>query len=101
MIFATSRRQPPKPLPVSEIPNKPRIIVPITTEPKRGSRPILLEKAKEHQCRFIHGDARSMMVCGDQVALGCSWCTFHMRIVFQTVKGAKTIATPVPICAAV
>lgn len=50
--------------------------------PKRFVR---LEKAREGQCRFIHGEPREQIICGDKVVPGCSWCAHHAQIVFSTV----------------
>lgn len=65
-----------KPLPALE-PEQP---------PPIGS--VLLDTAGLTQCRFIHGDARNRICCGDRTLPGRPWCASHAPIVYGTTTRA-------------
>jgi len=43
---------------------------------------VMLDNAKENQCRFIIGEAKYRKCCGQKTLVGRSWCAHHAATVY-------------------
>lgn len=49
---------------------------------------VLLDHAKESHCRYILGEARFRLCCGQKTLVGHSWCAQHAPLVYGTTSKA-------------
>lgn len=55
---------------------------------------VLLDIARENQCRFIHGDPRQRLCCGDPTVDGRPWCARHAPMMYGLITRIRSGASP-------
>lgn len=98
------KRESPRPLPRHELPEAKHELPKPIQHPPHNPPPLknLPEKigsvsfidARNDQCRFVVGDARTLICCGDEVVPGHSWCAHHAQIVYGPTRRCQQPHSP-------